>query len=87
MISVSASIETGLSAKAAVDNIRPPIYFKRKQSVLTHSKTFPIKRCLILLERFTQLEKQYKEGKAPDPYSFIGQSLLGVAIASSRHRF
>lgn len=87
LISVSASIETGLSAKAAVDNIRPPIYFKRKQSVLTHSKTFPIKRCLNLLERFTQLEKQYKEGKAPDPYSFIGQSLLGVAIASSRHRF
>ncbi len=83
---VNASIETGLSIEAAINDIRPPIYFKKKQSVINHTKIFSIKRCSYLLEKFTQLEKKYKTGSSPDPYSLIGQSLLGIAISLSHQR-
>ena len=83
---VNASIETGLSIETAINDIRPPIYFKKKQSVINHTKIFSIKRCSNLLEKFTQLEKKYKTGSTPDPYCLIGQSLLGIAISLSYQR-
>ena len=86
LISINASVNSGLSAQLAVNNMRPPIFFKRKQSVVSHSKIFSIKHCSNLLEKFTQLEKQFKSESKGDPYSLIGQSLLGIAISSSRHR-
>ena len=86
LISVSASMENGFSAKVAVNNIRPPIYFKRKQTVIYHSKIFSIKNCSSILGKLIKLEKQYKTESILDPYSFIGQSLLGIAIALSYHR-
>ena len=75
----------GLSIQAAVNTIRPPIYFKRKQSVINHSKLFSIRGCFTLMERFMQLEGQCKMGSNPNPYSLIGQSLLGIAIKLSSH--
>ncbi len=86
LMSVNASMENGLTAQVAVNNIRPPIYFKRKQDVVYHSKIFSMIYCSKILEKLVKLEKQYKTGSTPDPYSLIGQSLLGIAIASSYHR-
>ena len=86
LITIGAKKQKGLSIQAAVNNIRPPIYFKRKQSVINHSKLFSIKGCSALMERFMLLEGQCKMGSNPNPYSLIGQSLLGVAIKLSNHR-
>ncbi len=86
LITIGAKKQKGLSVQAAVNNIRPPIYFKRKQSVIDHSKFFSIKGCSRLMERFMQLEGQCKMGSNPNPYSLIGQSLLGIAIKLSNHR-
>ena len=83
---VNAAVETGLSIEVAVNDIRPPIYFKRKQSVIKHSKIFSVRRCSNLLEKFTQLETKYKTGSTPDPYSLIGQALLGIALNLSYQR-
>ena len=86
LITISAQKQKGLTVQTAVNNIRPPIYFKRKQSVIDHSKLFSMKGCSSLMERFTKLEGQCKMGSNPNPYSLIGQSLLGVAIKLSSHR-
>ncbi len=86
LITISAQKQKGLTVQTAVNNIRPPIYFKRKQSVIDHSKIFSMKGCSSLMERFMQLEGQCKMGSNPNPYSLIGQSLLGVAIKLSSHR-
>ena len=86
LITINAKKQKGFSTQAAVNNIQPPIYFKRKQSVVDHSKLFSIKGCSALMERFILLEVQCKMGSNPNPYSLIGQSLLGVAIKLSSHR-
>ena len=86
LITISAQKQKGLTVQTAVNNIRPPIYFKRKQSVIDHSKLFSMKGCSSLMERFTKLEGQCKMGSNPNPYSLIGQSLLGIAIKVSSHR-
>ena len=51
LITISAKKQKGLSIQAAVNNIRPPIYFKRKQSIINHSKLFSIRGCSALMER------------------------------------
>ena len=86
LITMCAKKQKGLSIQAAINNIRPPIYFKRKQSIINHSKLFSIKGCSALMERFMLLEGQCKMGSNPNPYSLIGQSLLGIAIKLSNHR-
>jgi len=86
LITIGAKKQKGLSIQAAVNNIQPPIYFKRKQSIINHSKLFSIKGCSALMERFMLLEGQCKMGSNPNPYSLIGQSLLGIAIKLSNHR-
>ena len=63
-----------------------PIYFKRKNAVTHHSNVCSVEWCLALLNRFVLLEKQCKRGTNPDPFSLIGQSLLGIAISLSRQR-
>ena len=86
LISVGAGKKSGLSTTAAISNLRPPIYFKRKNAVIRHSKVCDVEWCLALLKRFMLLEKQCKTGTNPDPFSLIGQSLLGIAIILSRQR-
>ena len=86
LITIGAKKQKGLSIQAAVNNIQPPIYFKRKQSIIDHSKLFSIKGYSALMERFMLLEAQCKMGSNPNPYSLIGQSLLGISIKLSNHR-
>ena len=42
LITIGAKKQKGLSIQAAVNSIRPPIYFKRKQSVINHSKLYKL---------------------------------------------
>ena len=86
LVAVNAQIQTGVTLQSAVSNLRPPVYFKRKQSVIKHSSICNLARCMSLMERLLSLEKQCKTGTNPDPYSLIGQSLLGIAISFSRQR-
>ena len=86
LIQVGAAKKSGLSTGAAISNLRPPIYFKRKNAVTLHSSVCSVEWCLALLNRFVLLEKQCKRGTNPDPFSLIGQSLLGIAISLSRQR-
>ena len=86
LIVIGSKKQKGLSVQAAVNNVQPPIYFKRKQSIINHSKLFSIKGCSALMERFMLLEGQCKMGSNPNPYSLIGQSLLGISIKLSNHR-
>ena len=86
LINVSAGKNSGLSTGTAIGNLRPPIYFKRKNSVIRHSDVCTLEWCLVLSKRFVLLEKQCKRGTNPDPFSLIGQSLLGIAISLSRQR-
>ena len=86
LIQVGAAKKSGLSTGAAISNLRPPIYFKRKNAVTHHSSVCSVEWCLALLNRFVLLEKQCKRGTNPDPFSLIGQSLLGIAISLSRQR-
>ena len=86
LISVGAGKKSGLSTAAAIGNLRPPIYFKRKNAVIRHSSVCTVEWCLAILKRFVLLEKQCKRGTNPDPFSLIGQSLLGIAITQSRQR-
>ncbi len=87
LISVGAGKKSGLSTAAAIGNLRPPIYFKRKEAVIRHSGVCTVGWCLALLKRLMLLEKQCKRGTNPNPFSLIGQSLLGIAISLSRQRF
>ena len=86
LVSVGAGKKSGLSTTAAISNLRPPIYFKRKNAVIRHSRVCDVEWCLALLKRFILLEKQCKKGTNPDPFSLIGQSILGIAIILSRQR-
>ena len=86
LIQVGTAKKSGLSTEAAISNLRPPIYFKRKNAVTHHSSVCSVEWCLALLNRFVLLEKQCKRGTNPDPFSLIGQSLLGIAISLSRQR-
>ncbi len=86
LISVGAGKESGLSTTEAIGNLRPPIYFKRKNAVIRHSSVCNVERCLALLKRFMLLEKQCKRSANPNPFSLIGQSLLGIAISLSHQR-
>ena len=86
LITIGAKKQKGLSIQTAVNGIRPPIYFKRKQSFINHSKLFSIRGCFALMERFMQIEGQCKMASNPNPYSLIGQSLLGISIKLSNHR-
>tara|TARA_B100001057_G_C22820486_1_gene939169 strand:- start:531 stop:1562 length:1032 start_codon:yes stop_codon:yes gene_type:complete len=86
LVSVGASKKSGLSTEVAINNVRPPIYFKRKQLVKHHCNIYSVEWCLALTNRFMLLEKQCKKSSYPDPYSLVGQSLLGIAISLSRQR-
>ncbi len=84
LINVGAGKKSGLSTAAAIGNLRPPIYFKRKNAVARHSNVCSVEWCLSVLDKLVILEKQCKKGTNPDPLSLIGQSLLGIAISLSR---
>ena len=64
LIQVGAAKKSGLSTGAAISNLRPPIYFKRKNAVTHHSSVCSVEWCLALLNRFVLLEKQCN-------YSFV----------------
>ena len=86
LVSVGVSKKSGLPMEVAINNVRPPIYFKRKPLVKQHSSIYSVEWCLALMNRFMLLEKQCKSSTYLDPYSLVGQSLLGIAISLSHQR-
>lgn len=77
---ISAMVERGESATSAVSRLRPPVHFKTKPLIIAAASRIPRQHALSFWQKIGAMEQELKSGKIPDPYTHLGQGLLGLCL-------
>ena len=73
-------IAQGESAASAIAKLRPPAHFKTKPLLTSVASRLSQDAALAFWQKTTSLEADLKSGRIPDPYTHIGQGLLGLCL-------
>ena len=74
---VRTHIDNGTALDAAMKQLKPPVFFKRKQAFERHLKRYSAAQLLQEHKRFQDIEKRAKQTGAPD-ITILGQRLLAA---------
>ena len=69
----------------AIGQLRPPIHFKAKPILSQAALRLSSATALAFWEKMTAIETEMKTGRTADPYSHLGQSLLGFCLRLKRN--
>jgi len=76
----AALIERGESAATAVGRLRPPVHFKSKPLITASAGRVPKSHAMQYWQKIVDMEAELKSGRVPDPYTHLGQGLLGLCL-------
>ena len=76
----SALIETGEAPQTAVGKLRPPVHFKSKPLITAAANRIGKQQALRFWQKIGAMELELKSGQIPDPYTHLGQGLLGLCL-------
>ena len=80
----TASISQGQTAATAIGKLRPPVHFKSKPLLTAAAQRLSKQAAMAYWQRFVTLEAELKSGQIADPYTHLGQGLLGIALRLKR---
>lgn len=81
---ITAQKEKGEAVATAIGQLRPPVHFKAKPVLSQAAMRLNSKMALSFWKKMTAIETELKTGKAGDPYSHLGQALLGFCLRLKR---
>ena len=76
----SALVGRGESATAAIGRLRPPVHFKSKPLLTAAANRIAQANAMHYWQRLVEMEQELKSGRVPDPYTHLGQGLLGLCL-------
>ena len=76
----SALIERGEAPQTAIGKLRPPVHFKSKPLLTAASRRIRKQQALQFWQKISAMEAELKSGNIPDPYTHLGQGLLGLCL-------
>ena len=80
LFEASAHISRGETAITAVGKLRPPVHFKAKPLVTATVQRLAKSVAMAHLQRLIELESDIKSGQISEPYTHMGQGLLGLCL-------
>ena len=82
----AALVERGESATIAVGRLRPPVHFKSKPLITASAGRVPKSQAMQYWQKIVEMEAELKSGRIPDPYTHLGQGLLGLCLRLAPRR-
>ena len=76
----SALVARGESATGAVGRLRPPVHFKSKPLITAAAGRIPQNSAMQFWQKIIEMERELKSGRMSDPYTHLGQGLLGLCL-------
>ena len=73
-------IEKGESATTAVAKLRPPVHFKTKPLIIATVSRLPKASAFQYWQKLVSMEQELKSGLISEPYTHLGQGLLGLCL-------
>ena len=80
----SAFVSQGESASGAIAKLRPPVHFKSKPLLTAAAGRLSKNAAMAYWQRLVSLESELKSGQMADPYTHLGQALLGLCLRLKR---
>ncbi|MGC6516938.1 MAG: DNA polymerase III subunit delta [Candidatus Puniceispirillaceae bacterium] len=77
---IRALMAQGESASSAAARLRPPVHFKSKPLIIATAGRMTGSQALGFWQRLTQMEQELKSGTISEPYTHLGQGLLGLCL-------
>ena len=77
---VTAHIDKGESATGALSKLRPPVHFKTKPLISSAASRLSSKAAFTYWQRVVEMEKELKSGTISEPYTHLGQGMLGLCL-------
>ena len=81
-----ALVDRGESATAAVGRLRPPVHFKSKPLITAAVNRIPSANGMQFWQKLIDMERELKSGRVPEPYTHLGQGLLGICLRLAPRR-
>lgn len=79
LVEIRAAIDAGAAPRAAVDALRPPVFWKDKDKLAAEAARWPMPRLRRAIARVVEAERQIKmPGRAPEQL-LTAQALIGIA--------
>jgi len=75
-----ALVDRGESAMSAIGRLRPPVHFKTKPLFTAAVGRIPEMNALQFWQKLIDMEQELKSGHIPEPYTHLGQGLLGICL-------
>ena len=73
-------VDRGESAMSAIGRLRPPVHFKEKPLFTAAVGRIPEMNALQFWQKLIDMEQELKSGHIPEPYTHLGQGLLGICL-------
>ena len=77
---VASWMEKGESATTAVAKLRPPVHFKSKPLITATANRLPKSHAFQYWQKLVTMEQELKSGLISEPFTHLGQGLLGLCL-------
>ena len=65
---------------SAIGRLRPPVHLKTKPLFTAAVGRIPEMNALQFWQKLIHMEQELKSGHIPEPYTHLGQGLLGICL-------
>ena len=77
---VASWMEKGETATTAVAKLRPPVHFKSKPLITATANRLPKSHAFQYWQKLVTMEQELKSGLISEPFTHLGQGLLGLCL-------